>query len=169
MNALSGFVVVLASLVLTACGGVPVKQGATASVASADTCPPAFDKDAVMKYGYPDAWRREYREPPTVWALYKCSKLQPLIEWAKSASNYESERGGCTGGHTSFRCESYRGPSGTSSRGSRWRSEGTYLELAIAVRTMPSCTDAASVRRYLYVDVDQDGRWKFRAESECYR
>lgn len=155
----------LTAIVLAACGGVPVKQ---AAAVQEDTCPSVLDKNALARGGHPDEWRREYREPATAWKLYKCSKLQPLIEWAKSSSNHESYAGGCEGSYSSFTCKSERGPSGTSPRGRQWRSEGNYLELAIAVRTAPACTDAASVRRYLYVTVDYDGKWRYRAESDCY-
>lgn len=163
-------VVIGALLLLGGCVVVPTVKPTGAPVAAThSTCPPIFEKDAVEKYGRPDIWVREYREPPTVYPLFKCEWMQPFIEWAKSASPNEWERGGCTGSHTSFTCRSERGPSGTSRRGSEKNLQGEgRIMFGVAYAALTGCPSAAAEHRELTVTVNAYGPWRWYARHACY-
>ncbi|HEU4677097.1 MAG TPA: hypothetical protein VFS75_00060 [Candidatus Paceibacterota bacterium] len=159
------------AIALSACGGVTVRHtyGKAEALGSRASCPAPFDKDAIAKVGYPEVWAREPHEPATVWPLYRCSFMQPLIAWAKSASNYESDRGGCTLDYQSFTCRSHLGPSGTSRHGRVTYLEGSSrIDVAIANLSVLSCPNAGAEDRELDVSVDPDGRWRFSVRHECY-
>ena len=174
MNALCRMTnVILFTSMLAACGGVPKKQEVTGTAVAPRSveqvsCPSSWDKDAIMKYGYPEEWeRRTDREPPTVYRWYRC--FSDLTKWAKEASNREDEYGGCRVSHTSFDCDSSRGPSGSGRRSYRNSSEGsTRFDAAIALRVLSPCPDAPAERRRLSGQVDHRGDFKFRAEQECH-
>ena len=174
MHALFKLLGVLMLVSVVGCGITPKKTTAAASgptvAAQQNTGTPCpwYDPNAIIKYGYPDRWREMYHEPPTVYVYYTCSGMRPLVEWAKTASRHESEYGRCSGSHTSFVCESTRGPSGTSRRGSRWEARGDQLSLGLTAATLKTCSDAASERRHLYVSVDRDGQMRYTTRSECY-
>ena len=163
-------IVALLAIGLTACGGIPKEKGSPERtvVVEKSSCPGFFDVNAMIKQGYPDAWYRQYREPPTVYPLYTCEWMQPMIQWARSANRYPGERTYCNGGHTSFTCYSERGPSGWSPRKLERQVEGrSRIQIGVAERTLSSCADSASERRELHVSVSYDG-WHFVARQYCY-
>ncbi len=171
MNALckvvEGF---LLAVILSACGGIPVKQETGTATAV------AVNSKGACTLPYRPVDRYETKPDPVslVPVFRECRALQPLIEWAKGASRHETYRGGCDVEHGYIRCSSetpLRGVSADRKEG-RISGEGPLL-LAGAVGRLDGCAGYPSIRRELRLSVEWDRgdvpRMRYEAEYQCYR